>query len=867
MIPAGVFFYLTLSCKLDYPSNEGSTCKSVADSILLESARSPTRTFQQSEKQNGLSSTACNGFRGVVVGPAMTTWVSKFAFATALFAVPLASSAAELRGSVTGPNGTPVSGAKVSLIGSTAAGWTDASGVYHLAEVPAGEHVLSAVAEDFEPVSIEIQVPATKSLEIGLQFKVLRSIATTIEVVGRTDEILTEIPGSVFLISKQELHETKPLDANEVLKKVPGVTLREDSGPMAMRLNVGMRGLNPDRSRKVLMLEDGLPISLAPYGEPEMYYSPSIDRMERVEVLKGSGQIAHGPQTVGGVINFVTRDPPSKFHGRFDLEGGQRGLFVGNGSMGGSNKNQSAGWFVNYLHKQGDGWRDFWFDIEDVQSKFTFKPNDKHTLSIKAGVYKEKSNSTYLGLTQPMFDRDPAQNAVPGDDLKVGRESGSLSHTYVLNPHALWSTSVFAYHTVRNWGRQDWDRSDQGRDYLGVFGDDSIPGGAVFLRDSAGNRNREFYVAGVQSGLSIDHDFGGRRNKLDLGLRYIYEKAGDQRIDAPGFRARSGDIRDDEDRFGKAFSGFVQNRFYLGDRWIVTPGVRFEHYNQQRHITRTRVRTEQGNIPTDVDRRQDNGVKAVVPGLGVSFKATEKLTLFTGVHRGFAPPRTKIAITSSAENLNLDAELSWNYEAGARFTGSRALQAEFTFFRLDFSNQIITAAESGGATTTLANGGATLHQGFESSVRVNWSELASTGGWTISTDFRHMYLPTAEFSNNRLFGGNRLPYAPANTLSVLFGLRHRHGLGFQIDLSRIADQFGDNGETVLGSADGTVGRLPSYQVANLMVDYRIRRERWEFTPYFTIKNVANQLYIASRAPQGIQPGLVRQTNFGLKISF
>lgn len=789
------------------------------------------------------------------------------AFVAALLAAPACLSAADLQGLVTSPNGTAVSGARVSVNGLGMRSWTDADGNYQLAEVPAGEYTLTALAEDFEPVSLKIQVSPTKALEIDLQFKAVRSIATNIEVVGRADEVLAEIPGSVFLVSKRELHETKPIDTNEVLKKVPGVTLREDSGPMAMRLNVGMRGLNPDRSRKVLMLEDGLPISLAPYGEPEMYYSPPIDRMERVEVLKGSGQIVHGPQTVGGVINFVTPDPPLKFHGRFDLEGGQHGIFVGNGSLGGSNKDQSAGWFLNYLHKQGDGWRDFYFDIEDVQSKFTLKPNDSHTLSIKAGVYNERSNSTYLGLTQPMFERNPLRNAVPGDDLKVSRESASLSHTYALNAHSLWNTSVFAYHTVRNWGRQDWDRSDQGRAYLGIFGDPVIPGGAVFLRDSAGNRNREFYVAGVQSGLSIDHDLGGRRNKLDLGLRYIYEKADDKRINGPGFRARSGDLRDDEDRFGKAFSAYVQNRFFLGDRWIVTPGVRFEHYNQQRHVTRTRVRTAQGRIPMNVDRRQDNGITAVVPGLGVSFKATEKLTLFTGVHRGFAPPRTKIAITADAENLNLDAELSWNYEAGLRFTGSRALRAEFTYFRLDFSNQVITAAESGGATTTLANGGATLHEGFESSFRVNWNELAPLAGWTVLTDFRHMYLPTAEFSQNSLFGGNRLPYAPTNTFSALLGIRHRRGLGFQIDLSHIADQFGDNQQTLAGSADGTVGRLPAYQVANLMLDYRIRRERWEFTPYFTIKNVANELYIASRAPQGIQPGLFRQTNFGLKISF
>ena len=797
----------------------------------------------------------------------MTTLLRNLVLAAALLGLPTTVSAAEVQGSVTGPDRTPVAGVRVTASGSAEEAWTDIYGNYRLAPVPAGKQVLTAVFEDFEPVSLQIQVASGQPLEIDLQFKAIRTIATTIEVVGRTDEILTEIPGSVFLVSKEELHETKPIDANEVLRKIPGVTLREDSGPMAMRLNVGMRGLNPDRSRKVLMLEDGLPISLAPYGEPEMYYSPPIDRMERVEVLKGSGQIMHGPQTVGGVINFVTPDPPPKFHGAFNIKGGQRGVFVGNGSLGGSNKNQSAGWFLNYLHKQGDGWRDFWFDIEDVQSKFTLKPNDKHTLSIKAGVYAERSNSTYLGLTQPMFERDPNQNAVPGDDLKVSRESGSLSHTYALNPHALWSTSVFAYHTIRNWGRQDWDRSDQGRDYLGVFGDPTVPGGAVFLRDSAGNRNREFYVAGVQSGLSMDHDLGGRRNKLDLGLRYIYERADDKRINGEGFRARSGTTRDDEDRFGNAFSAYVQNRFFLGDRWIVTPGVRFEHYNQERHITRTRVRTEQGRIPMNVDRRRDNGIAKVIPGLGVSFKATEKLTLFTGMHRGFAPPRTKIAITSGGENLELDAELSWNYEAGVRYTGSRALRGEFTYFRMDFSNQIITAAESGGATTTLLNGGATLHQGFESSLRVNWSEFTSAAGWTIYTDFRHMYLATAEFSENNLFGGKRLPYAPRNTFSALVGTRHRRGWGLQIDLSHIADQFGDNRETVVGSADGTAGRLPAYQVANLMVDYRIRRERWEFTPYFTIKNVANEIYIASRAPQGIQPGLFRQTIFGLKISF
>jgi len=787
----------------------------------------------------------------------------RFALAALTFVLTASTLfAAEIHGVVLGPNGAPVAGAQITLVGHGVEGWSDGDGRYLLQDAPAGASTVLVLSEDFEPFETTAHVDAT-DLRLDLQFEEVRRVATSIEVVGRSEDVLAEIPGSVFLVSKEELVNSNPIDANEVLRKVPGVTLREDSGPAAMRLNVGMRGLNPDRSRKVLMLEDGLPISLAPYSEPEMYYSPSIDRMERVEVLKGSGQIAHGPQTVGGVINFITPEPPPKFHGELDLQGGQRGFFSGNGRVGGSNKDRSLGWLVNYLRKQGNGWRQFWFRINDLNSKFTLKPNDHNTLSIKLGAYEERSNSTYLGLTQPMFDGDSNQNAVPGDDLEVSRKSASLMHSYTVSPNAIWNSSAYTYSTKRFWGRQDWDRSDQGRDYLGIAGDPSVPGGAVFLRDSAGNRNREFDVVGAQTGVAMEHGTFGIRNKLDAGVRFIYEQANDKRINGQGFRARSGVIRDDEDRFGRAFSGFIQNRFFLNDRVIFTPGVRLEHFSQERHILRTRV----DGVPTDVDRRQTNTITKAVPGLGLSVRATDNITFFGGVHRGFAPPRTKIAITSDAENLDLDAELSWNYEAGVRFTGVRAASAEFTFFRMDFQNQIITAAESGGATTTLINGGETLHQGFESSFRVNWDQLTDTRGWTLYTDVRHMYLGSAEFTANNLFAGNRLPYAPKNTFSFVVGARQSQGLGFQLDASYIADQFGDNRQTIEGSNDGTVGRLPSYTVWNVIVDYRIQRERYQLAPYFTVKNLTDELYIASRAPQGIQPGMFRQINAGLKFVF
>ncbi len=774
-----------------------------------------------------------------------------------LTAAPVRSFGQTIRGTVTDPDGYPVAGAAVTA-SSGERTRTDAEGRFHLFPAQPGSVTVTAFSEDFKATELQVSVPESGEAAVDLRFKEIRPAMTSIEVVGASEAALAEIPGSVALISKHELAVSRPLDANEVLRRVPGITLREDSGPVGMRLNVGVRGLNPNRSRYVLMMEDGIPIALAPYGEADMYYSPPIDRMRRVEVLKGSGQIVHGPRTVGGVVNFVTPEPPPATHGSLDIEGGERGFFAANGTIGGSTRDQSKGWLLNFLRKQGDGFRDFWFDINDAQGKLTLKPGDRHTIGLKFGFYDEASNSTYLGLTQPQFEQNPNANVVPHDRLNVRRYSGSLTHTMALSANAVWNNAFYGYDTTRNWGRQDFDREDRGRDYVGIAGDPSIPGGAVFLRDSAGNRNRQFRVFGAQSGVAWHHSLGGLRGKLDTGVRYIHERAEDRRINGAPFDARTGELRDGEFRYGNAFSGYLQERIHFGRRVILTPGLRVEHYDYERDIYRLGFQ--------DVATTRGDTVTKAIPGLGLSVSANEYVTLFGGVHRGFAPPTTKVAITSDGESLDLDAELSWNYEAGVRINKGRLLTGEFTFFRMDFENQVIPAAQSGGATTTLTNAGETLHQGFEGSFRVNWNELAG-GSWLLYTDTRYMYLPVAEFTRNALFGGNRLPYAPRHTFGLLVGFRQRAGFGFQIDTAYVADQFGDNNETVAPAADGTVGVLPSFQLWNLIIDYTIRRERFEVGPYFAVKNLGSEIYVASRAPAGIQPGMFRQINGGLRFTF
>ncbi len=768
-----------------------------------------------------------------------------------------------IRGKILDPTGDPAPGVPVKIEPGGRRLSSSPTGEFVFRGLAPGAYEVTTSGEVFEPASsgeVRIGEPAS-TVEIAIQLRKLRISRVQVDVIGEEPEIaLRDIPGSAFLVSRQELEENRPMDANEVLRAVPGVHVREDSGPVGMRLNIGVRGLNPDRSRTLLVLEDGLPLALAPYGEPEMYYSPPIDRMSRVELLKGSGSILYGPQTIGGVLNFITPDPPLQPQGELELTGGQRGFFTGRASYGGTTN--GAGWYFNLLRKQGDGWRDHFFDINDFTSKLNVDLSGGQRLGLKLGFYDERSNSTYLGLTDSQFRRDPNFNAVPDDLLKVRRYSGSLLHQYVMSPRALVSTTLFGYTTARNWRRQDFDRSPRSSvNYRSVAGDPSIPGGAVFLRDSTGNNNREFDVAGIESRLTLEHRLFGAGQHFETGLRYVYEEHRDRRIDGAGYMALSGVIRSDETRNGRAVSGFVQDRIRLGDRLTLTPGIRLESYDYVRRIHRQ----PEAGVPTDVNIRGGDSVLKAIPGAGAAYQPWAPLTLFAGVHRGFAPPRVKDAITRSGTSLELDAELSWNYEAGARLHLVRGVKAEATFFTLDFENQIIPAAQSGGATTTLINGGETLHRGAEFSIAADWAGL--TGSKTrLWSEFRYTYLPDARFMSG-IYRGNRLPYAPRNTAGLRLGYRHRSGFSLHTDGTYVGEQFGDNEETRAGSADGTVGLIPGYWVWNASAGKEFAGERFVFHPFISVKNLADRIYISSRAPLGIQPGMFRQVNAGVKIRF
>ncbi|CAN5342176.1 TonB-dependent receptor plug domain-containing protein [soil metagenome] len=799
------------------------------------------------------------------------TKYSLFLYLFLIYQISFAQTRGAISGLIKSNQGNPVDNAHIALEETSKGAFSDHEGRFAIKDIKPGNYLLKISSVGYITIRMNVEVEAGVTVNINFDFEEDVYSIPQITIISSKDRLFSRLPGSASYVDQKEISYIQPISGNEVFRRVPGVHVVDEEGA-GLRVNIGIRGLDPDRSRNVLILEDGIPVALNPYGEPEMYYTPTIDRMKAVEVLKGSGQILYGPQTIGGIINYITADPPEGRGGQARLQGGQNGYF--SGLLGYGISNERAGIQVNYLRKQADNIGPTSFRINDINSKIKLALNERSNLRVKIGLYDETSNSTYIGLTQPMYDQGGLAfvRMAPDDQLTVRRYSLSSTYEYALSPRVKLNATAFGYTTTRDWRRQDFSANSNPTNLTGVvWGDENIPGGAIFMRNSTGNRNRQFEVAGIEPKIIASYNLGNLENELVVGTRYLYERAYEQRINGTHKAASSGNLVEDEIRAGKAWSAYAQNKFLLSENLVLTGGLRFESYDYERNILRNTF----NSVVRDTNLIASNHLYEVIPGIGLNFKPHNLFNIFAGVHRGFAPPRIKDAITNSGEAYQLDAENSWNYEVGTRSSIYRGVYFELTGFAMNFSNQIISVAESSGgrgAGAGAINGGSTRHVGIETAINVNFGEMLNTA-YQVGLDVSGT-LQRAEFTGNRFveasdefisITGNTTPYAPSVLLSSALTLDAPWGLGLRLTNTYVGEQFTDQLNTIDPSGNGRIGKIPAYHLLDATVIYNIPSIGTSFN--IAVKNLTDERYIVSRRPQGIRVGIPRFITAGVNINF
>lgn len=661
------------------------------------------------------------------------------------------------------------------------------------------------------------------------------------------------LPGSTALIDQVRLNEIQPLTLNEVIRKIPGINVTDEEG-MGMRINIGIRGMDSERSRGIHMMEDGIPIALGPYGENECYYTPLIDRMSSIEVLKGSGQVLYGPQTVGGIINFITANPPIGSGTKLNLKfmGGSGLNFLGSVNFGQGFKN--GGFTISYIRKQGENVGPTWYRINDFLAKFVLHVSDKSSLQLKAGYYNELSNSTYVGLTQTMWENKEYYPIIsPNDRMQINRFSGSLEHDWKIRQNLKMTTTLFTYRTEREWRRQEFASEYNSQSSGVIWGDTTIAGGAIYMMNTTGMRYRYFDVAGIENKFLWNFKTGKLSQRIDAGVRFIYEKANEKYILGQTPDAETGVTFTNESRNGFGLAVYAQDKLFWHKNFTATVGIRGEFFWFNRKFSLINA--------IDTSFGSNNFVAAIIPGVGLNYKAGKYINLFAGFHRGFAPPEVKDAITSLGVAVQLGAQDSWNYELGARFKVQQIFSAEITGFYMDFLNQVVATSVGSGGGTGLVNGGATRHAGVEIAFMYDLGQHLKWKSYKLSVDgaFTYQY---AAYSNDRLVMNGTdtvnlknylLPYSPTLMANGAITLETSFGLGLRFGANYVSQQFTDELNTVQPNADGRIGIIPAYFTMDANASYTVPKIKT--TIRFSVKNLTNNHYIASRRPLGIKVGL------------
>lgn len=738
---------------------------------------------------------------------------------------------------------------------------TDASGQFRIEALVAGHYELIVSAPHFSVDRLVLQVGSeVLTLRVTLATGAFSEEVTVVGTsVGDSPVTLQRLPGTLSVVDSATLASSQVLDVNEALRKVSGVHARDEEG-FGLRPNIAIRGLNPTRSAKVLLLEDGVFFTMAPYGDNASYYHPPIERFDHVEVLKGSGQIAYGPQTIGGIVNYVTPSVPTQASGWARIAAGSRDYFQATGGFG--TTIGRVGLLIDGMHKQGDGARDHISSrVFDLTAKAQVALGAGHAVLVKVNQYGEDSTLTYSGLTQSEYEANPRQNPFVNDAFGASRTGATATWRAEFTRSLLMTTNVYGYAFERAWWRQSSNSTQRPNDRP-----DPACGGMANLSTTCGNegRLREYRVWGVEPRFRGTPTLWGVTHETDFGFRVHAERQDRLQKNGATPRARDGVIVEDNLRENLALSAFIQNRALVG-RLTVTPGLRVERIYYERT-------NRLANDGAGVSGRTE--VAQWIPGIGAALAASRNLTMFGGVHRGFAPPRTEDIINNATGGVTeLDAELSWNAEVGLRWLGRSGASFEAAWFRMDYENQIVPASLAGGVGATLTNGGETLHQGVEISGRFDTAGLVATRHNTY-VRLAYTALPIARFTGTRFstvpgaastsVTGHRLPYAPKHLLTLTVGYQHPSGIDTQVEVVGVSDQFSDDLNSIAASADGQRGLIPGYRVWNAAVSYFVAPLKGAL--YVAVKNAGDRVYIADRS-RGVIPGMPRTAQAGIRFRF
>ena len=591
--------------------------------------------------------------------------------------------------------------------------------------------------------------------------------------------------GARTVVQKEDIEDSGAASIGDLMRRIPGVQSTDNSGTAgsAISLNIGVRGLTGRYSPRSTILLDGVPLAVAPYGQPQLSFAPvSLNNIESIDVVRGGGAVRYGPQNVGGIINFSTRSIPdapglvgdaSVRYNHFG-EGGnhnvQYSAFVGSGMDNG------FGVAVLYSGMDGSEWRAGSDErVNDLAVKMRYKLGAGAQVYGKLSYFDARS-MTPGGLTVAQYAANPFQNTRPTDYWRGDRQGLDLGYLNAI----------------------DADRETEVKVY---YNESSRESGLVnAARTQVAYQPRNYAVLGVEPRYTQRLRLAGSVHDVTAGYRYLRERGDDNSYNASVATGLPGAASTFDNRTD-AHAVYIDDRIAAG-KWRVTPGLRFEHIASQRAARGTTQVFESGNDKP-------------LPSLNVAYLLTPALTLFTNYGTSFGPVQNLQLNSQSATNP-LNPELAKTFELGARYKAA-GVTAEATAYKLRFDNQIVQVP--GITPATFRNIGATDHEGIESALDYRFARDGALAGLALYANVNY----TRAVQDSGTTSGLDVPFYSRRTGTL--GARWVRGpLSLGLSGTAQSAQYSDAANTVAESADGGVGRIPGFSLLNAQAGWKF--EAW-----------------------------------------
>lgn len=640
-------------------------------------------------------------------------------------------------------------------------------------------------------------------------------------------------------------------NARQIFSKIAGITVWENDGS-GLQLNIGARGLSPNRTSNFTVRQNGYDISADALGYPESYYTPPLEAIDKIEVIRGASSLQYGPQ-FGGMINFVFKEGPQNKNIEVTsrLTAGSYGFINSFTSVGGAIGD--VHYYTFFQRKQGNGWR--------ANSNFTsntgfaaihYHPMKNLELKLEYTGLQYQAQQPG-GLTDAMFNQNPEQSIRGRNFFSIDWQIVSLLGMYTINAATKVDFRLFTQFSARK--------------SLGNLE-------RITMIDLGGNRTLledQYRNIGFESRFIHTYSLFSLPSTIITGVRYYNgftaRKQGDASANSnPEFSfLNPNNLENSDYRFpSRNYAVFAENVINLTEKISVTPGVRLEFIGTYSSgYYKQTVKDFAGNVIVSekIDDSKNRERSFALFGIGSSYRISNTLELYTNIsqnYRSITFSDLRIVNPNFAVDTNIQDERGYNADIGFRGSVGSVLSFDVSLYYLRYDQRIGWKLMADQAPLFLpyryrTNIGESVSKGIELFTEFDiWKAISNSPTDKSLSIFCNYSYTDARYleSQDKSISNKFVEYVPQHMFRN--GITFKNS-SFSISLqsSYVSQQYSDatNAEW---SSTAVNGIIPAYNVFDMSASYTYENLRFEGS----INNLFDNRYFTRRAEGYPGPGII-----------